>query len=85
MSFTAKILSENALVYLVQYAESTPDAAYYYVNVSPTKQQSFLQAIQQQSTDRKLSNFGDIIASGHGQPHPSVQQTMAEKYAIESV
>lgn len=82
MGFAAKIQTEKAKVYCLQYDRSTPDAAYFFLEVNPLKDMLFQRALKT-GADQKLESFGTVIASGWGEPGAGVRERMGKLYNLE--
>jgi len=81
MSFAAQIISQQARVYCLQYDRGTADSCYFFLQVDRAKLAPFEHALAT-GGGGKLTDFGQVIASGWGEPGVGVQETMSAKYGL---
>ncbi len=83
--FTAKILASRGKpterVYFLRVTSPEEDRYFYFIKVDPAKEPDFLKAIEG-SGAYKLKDFGDILASGQGEPSDEIKAKMQEQYPI---
>ncbi len=82
MSFAAKVISETARVYCLQYDAGTKHACYFFLQVAPAKEIFFHKALAARSTTHTPADFGTILASGHGEPSEQTKRDMEAAYNI---
>lgn len=83
MSFAARIAKEKDKVYCLQYDKGTRESCYFFVKINPMRETAFLKALDGGlSAQYQLADFGEVVASGWGEPPARVKEVMAEQYAL---
>ena len=72
--------ARHRVYYLRHRPEGSP-GAYFFVRIDRDKLAEF-ERVSSGTTRFKLDDFGDILASGHGDPSPKLKAHMKEKYGV---
>jgi hypothetical protein len=83
-SFADKIIAKKGhLIHKLKAKDSTGRWAYYFVLIEPSKEKSFMAALDStESID--LEDFGKVIASNYGEePSEEVKKMLKERYGFD--
>lgn len=79
-SWADHIKKQRPLYYLTSKTDQPQDrSAYYFLLVIPHKERLFKKAIDEKDS-LNLTDYGEIVASGWGEPNEFVKQRMFEQY-----
>jgi len=81
MSWVAKVASHKERIYFVERQRSGENA-FFYIRIELPKEQDFLAALKGQQKFN-LSDYGEIIASGFGNPSDEIRKMLKEKYGFD--
>lgn len=82
MNFAAKILKENELVYGLSTVKNGRKL-WYIVKIEKAKHEVFKRTLEGTALFN-LTDFGEILHSGEGEPSDALKDEMREKYGMYS-
>lgn len=82
--FASRIAREKARVYCLQYNRKAPDSCYFFLKIDPLRETMFQKALGGNAllSQQKIGEFGEVVASGWGEPPVRVREVLSENYAI---